>query len=89
MISSYAKPLLEGCGTVQKGDLRVIGETDPVPFVEAFITDNVPQAERAKLAAALIKATTDPAMRIALETKNGFVAITPEAASASKKRRTE
>jgi ABC-type phosphate/phosphonate transport system substrate-binding protein len=86
VISSYAKPLLEGCGTVQKGDLRVIGETDPVPFVEAFITDNVPQAERAKLAAALIKATTDPAMRIALETKNGFVAITPEAASASKKK---
>ena len=24
-----AKPLLEGCGTVQKGDLRVVGETDP------------------------------------------------------------
>ena len=46
VISSYAKPLLEGCGTVQKGDLRVIGETQPVPFVEAFITDNAPEAER-------------------------------------------
>ena len=37
VISSYAKPLLEGCGTVEKGSLRVVGETAPVPFVEAFV----------------------------------------------------
>jgi len=36
VISSYAQPLLEGCGTIKKGDLRVIGETDPMPFVVAF-----------------------------------------------------
>jgi ABC-type phosphate/phosphonate transport system substrate-binding protein len=86
VISSYAKPLLEGCGTVQKGDLRVIGETEPVPFIEAFITDNVPEAERPTLIAKLLKATSDPKMRIALETKSGFVAIADEAAQASKKK---
>ena len=31
VISSYAGPLLEGCGKVKKGDLRVIGESGPVP----------------------------------------------------------
>lgn len=86
VISSYAKPLLEGCGTVQKGDLRVVGETEPVPFVEAFITDNVPEAERPVLVAALLKATADPKLRIALESKSGFVAIADEAAQASKKK---
>ena len=46
VISSYAKPLLEGCGTVKKGDLRVIGETKPVPFITAFVADGLPAAER-------------------------------------------
>jgi ABC-type phosphate/phosphonate transport system substrate-binding protein len=41
-ISSYAAPLLEGCGTVKKGDLRVVGKTDPVPFVVAFVSDDLP-----------------------------------------------
>ena len=86
IISSYAKPLLEGCGTVQKGDLRVIGETEPVPFVEAFVTDNVPEAERPAMVAAILKATSDPKLRIALETKSGFLAVADEAAQASKKK---
>ena len=33
VISSYAKPLLEGCGQVPKGALRVVGETDEIPFI--------------------------------------------------------
>ncbi len=36
VISSYAAPLLEGCGTIKKGDLRVIGETPRVPFITAL-----------------------------------------------------
>jgi ABC-type phosphate/phosphonate transport system substrate-binding protein len=85
VISSYAKPLLEGCGTVKKGDLRVIGETAPVPFVEAYLTDNVPANERSQVAAALLKATADPELRVALETKHGFVAIKDDAGSSKKK----
>src|SRR5262249_23211146 len=41
VISSYAAPLLEGCGTIKKGDLRVVGETSPVPFITAFATNRV------------------------------------------------
>jgi ABC-type phosphate/phosphonate transport system substrate-binding protein len=87
LISSYAKPLLEGCGNVEKGALRVIGQTEPVPFIEAFITDQAPRAQRAKLVRALIHATTDPELRIALETKNGFVAIGDESASKAAKKK--
>jgi ABC-type phosphate/phosphonate transport system substrate-binding protein len=74
VISSYAKPLLEGCGTVQKGDLRVIAETKPVPFVEAFVSNQIPESDRAKVATAIVKSTTDPLLRIALETRDGFLA---------------
>ena len=79
LISSYAKPLLEGCGTVEKGALRVVGETKPVPFVEAFVTAQVAPADRAVLAAAILKSTTDPLLRLALETRDGFVAMEKEA----------
>jgi ABC-type phosphate/phosphonate transport system substrate-binding protein len=83
LISSYAKPLLEGCGTVEKGALRVVGETQPVPFVEAFVSDQVPAAEREKVAAAIVKSTKDPLLRLALETRNGFVAIVADESTAA------
>ena len=75
VISSYAKPLLEGCGTVEKGSLRVVGQTAEVPFVEAFVSDRLPQPDREALAKTVLKATTDPFLRIALETRDGFVAM--------------
>src|SRR3954454_6507300 len=53
VISSYAAPLLQGCGTVKKGDLRVIAETQPVPFITAFTTDGVDREMRAKVQHAL------------------------------------
>jgi ABC-type phosphate/phosphonate transport system substrate-binding protein len=73
VISSYAQPLLEGCGTVEKGALRVVGETAPVPFITAFVAAGLPSNDQEQLAAALVKVTVDPQMRQALETRNGFV----------------
>lgn len=77
VISSYAKPLLEGCGTIKKGDLRVVGETDPVPFVTVFINDNLPTNERHRVQEALLKIADQPALLTALESKSGFVAFKP------------
>jgi len=76
IISSYAKPLLEGCGTVKKGDLRVIGETDPVPFVAAFANATLSSSMRDALANALLEVGRDQQLCKALETKFGFVAPT-------------
>lgn len=75
VISSYAHPLLEGCGTVKKGDLRIIGETESVPFVVAFVTDRVPKEEQESVRNALLAVGKNAALCIALETKLGFVPL--------------
>jgi ABC-type phosphate/phosphonate transport system substrate-binding protein len=79
VISSYAQPLLEGCGTVKKGDLRVIGETDPVPFVTAFINSKLSTDERTAIQKALLAVGKDADLCKVLETKKGFVLPPSEA----------
>lgn len=86
VISSYAKPLLEGCGTINKGDLRVVGETEPVPFVAAFAVGSMAAAEQSELSDALTQASRDPLLCLALETKTGFVAVEKKVAQAAKKK---
>jgi ABC-type phosphate/phosphonate transport system substrate-binding protein len=85
MISSYAKPLLEGCGTVKKGELRVVGETKPVPFVTAFVSNALPAKEQRRIAKALLAVGSQPELCVALETVLGFVAIEDQPAAAKKK----
>lgn len=72
VISSYAAPLLEGCGTIKKGDLRVIGNSDEVPFISAFADANLPAADRDAMVRALLQMKSSE-MLAALETKEGFV----------------
>ena len=73
VISSYAEPLLEGCGNIKQGDLRVIAKTDPVPFVTAFVRESSSANQRAAIKSALSDAGTDPKLLIGLETLSGFV----------------
>ncbi len=73
VISSYAQPLLEGCGTIKKGDLRVLGETDPMPFVVAFVNERVSGPDRTAIHTALLSVGKAPDLCKALETKSGFV----------------
>ena len=54
VISNYAQPLLEGCGTIKKGELRVVGETDEVPFIAAFATVSLPAGDVTVVKAALL-----------------------------------
>jgi ABC-type phosphate/phosphonate transport system substrate-binding protein len=75
VISSYAAPLLEGCGTVKKGDLKVIGTTAKVSFVEAFVSEKLPAADQAKIDTALQKVSLQPEMLTHLETLLGFVPL--------------
>ena len=87
VISSYAKPLLEGCGQVQKGALRVVGETEEISFIAAFVDASLEKDAQAKISEALLKATaTDIHLRIALETKRGFVADEQPASELAKKK---
>lgn len=83
VISSYAQPLLEGCGTIKKGDLRLVGETDPVPFVAAFVTGGLSGTHRDAVKTALLEVGKDKDLCTALETRDGFV--TPPTDGAKKK----
>ncbi len=86
VISSYAKPLLEGCGQVPKGALRVIGETEEIPFVAAYVNAALDADLQAALSKALLKSTAaDFLLRRALETKDGFVVVEEPGAVAKKK----
>ena len=75
VISSYAQPLLEGCGTIKRGDLRVVGRTANVPFITAFLSTGLPAERREILTKALFRVGGDPLLRLALETKQGFVPL--------------
>ena len=81
VISSYAAPLLEGCGTVKKGDLKIIAKTKPVPFVAAFATPRVSPRTRTAIRQALLELGEQAPLCEALETLGGFIEI-PEKAPA-------
>jgi outer membrane protein assembly factor BamB len=72
VISSYATPLLEGCGTINKGELRVVAETAPVPFITAFVDVRLDAATRREIIAALRDVADEPAVRLAIESQAGF-----------------
>lgn len=75
VISSYAAPLLEGCGTIKKGDLRVVGKTADVPFVELFVSSALDAELREKISAVIASLGESPELLLALETQRGFVPL--------------
>lgn len=74
VISSYAMPLLEGCNTIDRGALRVIGRTAEVPFIGAFVADHVSRHEAHAITAALLAVSSDEGLLTKMESKVGFVA---------------
>ena len=81
VISSYAEQLLEGCGTVKKGDLRVVARSKPVPFITAFADASLSTAEQETIKSALLKVAENVELLEALETEGGFVPFEPIAPS--------
>lgn len=73
VISSYAQPLLEGCGTIRKGDLRVVAKTAPVPFITAFGADSLDKSVRNRIRTALLDLAAQPGVLDAMESLVGFV----------------
>jgi ABC-type phosphate/phosphonate transport system substrate-binding protein len=73
VISSYAQPLLEGCGTIKKGDLRVVAKTEPVPFISAFASTDLDEATRQQIQETLLGLSTKPQVLEAIESLVGFL----------------
>jgi ABC-type phosphate/phosphonate transport system substrate-binding protein len=80
VISSSLKPVLEGCGTVQKGDLRVVGETEPVPFIGAFLNDELSADVKKQVQAELLNVLEDVELCLKIESRRGFVALADDSA---------
>lgn len=72
VISSYALPLLEGCGNAEPGALRVLGHTRPVPFVTLFAMPALSQAAAERVRSALLALRDDAALLRVMESKSGF-----------------
>ncbi|MBL7044585.1 MAG: PQQ-binding-like beta-propeller repeat protein [Pirellulaceae bacterium] len=75
VVSSYAMRLLEGCGTVKKGELRIVGVTDPVPFIGVFATGRVDREEEQRLCRALLEIKQNGELLTAMESKHGLVRL--------------
>ncbi len=78
VISSYALPLLEGCGSIEKGSLKVVGHTAQVPFVTVFATANFDPELEGKLTRALLAVRDSAPLLKSLESKAGFVPMSNE-----------
>ena len=75
VVSSYALPLVEGCGTIGKGELKVIGRTADVPFIAVYVNDQFPAALRPALEKALENVAQDKHLCAKMESAKGFLLV--------------
>jgi hypothetical protein len=73
VISSYAERLLEGCGTIEKGSLRVVGASDEVPFISVYAAGKFTEEERKSVLVCLLDSRSSKELLASLESKDGFV----------------
>ncbi len=75
VISHYLPPLLEGCGKIEPGSLRIVAKTAAVPFVTLFASSNISSGEMSILESAFLHLNEELQLMTKLESKSGFVAI--------------
>lgn len=73
VISSYAEPLLLGCGNIKPGDLRVVASSDEIPFISAFVDSSLAKDVRSAIKKALMQSRANTELLAALQSKSGFV----------------
>lgn len=73
VIPTYAIRLLEGCGSVKPGSLRVIGKTRAVPFITVFVSDSFSAEKEEKIVAALLSIKSDAKFLKGMESRDGFI----------------
>jgi outer membrane protein assembly factor BamB len=76
IIPGYALRLLEGCGSITRGDMKVIGKTEPFPFVTLFVSDTISAEKSQKILQTLLHLKTDENLLRAMESRDGFKPVT-------------
>lgn len=72
VVPAYALRLMEGCGSTTPGALKVIGTTQPVPFITVFVADAIAADKREKILTTLLGIKADAKLLKALESRDGF-----------------
>lgn len=72
VVPSYAVRLLEGCGSVKPGELKVIGKTQPLPFITVFVADNISPKKEQQILQTLLGIKGDVKLLQAMESRDGF-----------------
>ncbi len=72
VIPGYAVRLLEGCGSVKPGELKIIGKTQPLPFITVFIADSILPEKEKQIRQTLLDIKSDAKLLHALESRDGF-----------------
>lgn len=80
VIPSYALRLLEGCGSVKPGELRVLGKTRAVPFITVFLNEHIKPEQEKKIVGSLLTLKDDPKLLKLMESRDGFRAVADEKA---------
>ncbi len=75
VIPGYGVRLLEGCGSITPGDLKVIGTTAPQPFITVFLAAQIPAKKKQKIIATLLEIKTNAPLLEAMESRDGFKPI--------------
>ena len=75
VLPGYAIALLQGCGSVKPGNLRVLGTTKPAPFITVYASEKISGEKRTKILNTLLEVKNEPALLEALESKAGFQEI--------------
>lgn len=84
VIPTYALPLLEGCGSVKPGNLKVIGKTQPVPFITVFVADTISPEKQEKILKTLLAIKADAKLLKAMESRDGFKPVKAQESGGSK-----
>lgn len=73
VVTDYMPPLLEACGKLDQNASETIATTKPCPGVEVFLSTDLDAAFQDQLTDAIMAAGNLPAVKDALESRDGFV----------------
>lgn len=72
VVPAYALRLMEGCGSVRPGEMKLIGTTQPVPFITVFLGEAIAAEKREKILNTLLGIKSDAKLLKAMESRDGF-----------------
>ncbi len=84
VIPTYALALLEGCGSVKPGNLKVVAKTPAAPFIAVFLADIIPAEKQETILKSLLSIKHDAKLLKDMESRDGFKPLSVQESPATK-----